>query len=132
LIILFRTIKIINECKKAGLPEPIIEKASGGISVTIQKKAIDTLQVTTPVTTPVTGEIKKVILVLTDEMQREGLQEELHLRNKNHFNKKYLQPAIKQGLIEMTIPDKPNSRLQKYRLTEEGKKLKRKLKKEQK
>ncbi|WP_163325538.1 ATP-binding protein [Draconibacterium mangrovi] len=31
------TIKIINECKKAGLPEPIIEYASGGISVTILK-----------------------------------------------------------------------------------------------
>lgn len=31
------TIKIFNECKKAGLPEPIIEYASGGISVTILK-----------------------------------------------------------------------------------------------
>ena len=31
------TIKIINECKNAGLPEPIIEKASGGIRVTIFK-----------------------------------------------------------------------------------------------
>ena len=31
------TIKIINECKKAGLPEPLIETISGGISVTIFK-----------------------------------------------------------------------------------------------
>ncbi len=31
------TIKIINECKKAGLPEPIIEISYGGISVTILK-----------------------------------------------------------------------------------------------
>ncbi|MCK4919821.1 MAG: hypothetical protein KAS71_02170 [Bacteroidales bacterium] len=31
------TIKIINECKKAGLPEPIIEYSSGGFSVTILK-----------------------------------------------------------------------------------------------
>ncbi|HAF29948.1 MAG TPA: hypothetical protein DCG75_12980 [Bacteroidales bacterium] len=31
------TIKIINECKKAGLPEPLIEYVSGGISVTIFK-----------------------------------------------------------------------------------------------
>jgi len=31
------TIKIMNECKKAGLPEPLIEYSSGGISVTVFK-----------------------------------------------------------------------------------------------
>jgi ATP-dependent DNA helicase RecG len=31
------TLKIVDECKKAGLPEPDIEKNSGGISVTIYK-----------------------------------------------------------------------------------------------
>jgi len=34
------TIKIINECKKAGLPEPKIEKSTGGIRVTLFKKFI--------------------------------------------------------------------------------------------
>lgn len=35
------TIKIINECKKAGLPEPIFENAHGGISITIHKNAFE-------------------------------------------------------------------------------------------
>jgi hypothetical protein len=38
-----------------------------------------------------------------------------------------LKPALEQGLVEMTIPDKPNSRLQKYRLTALGKQLKIKI-----
>jgi ATP-dependent DNA helicase RecG len=31
------TVKIMNECKKAGLPEPLIENASGGIRVSLFK-----------------------------------------------------------------------------------------------
>ncbi len=42
------------------------------------------------------------------------------LKDRLHFVREYLSPALKAGLIEMTIPDKPNSRLQKYRLTEAG------------
>jgi len=37
--------------------------------------------------------------------------------------RKALPDLRKAGLIEYTIPDKPNSRLQKYRLTDGGKRL---------
>ncbi|MCF0218843.1 MAG: hypothetical protein HUK14_03600 [Muribaculaceae bacterium] len=37
------------------------------------------------------------------------------------FTKKYIQPAIALGLVELTYPDKPNHPKQKYRLTDLGK-----------
>ncbi len=40
--------------------------------------------------------------------------------NRSKFQKKVLKPLIKAGLLEMTIPDKPQSRNQKYRLTAAG------------
>ncbi len=39
------------------------------------------------------------------------------LSHRPTFRQNYLHPALAAGLIEMTIPDKPNSRNQKYRLT---------------
>ena len=37
--------------------------------------------------------------------------------------KKFTKPMIEEGLLAMTVPDKPNSRLQKYYTTEKGKSL---------
>lgn len=38
----------------------------------------------------------------------------LGLKSKESFRKNYMNPAIELGLAEMTLPDKPNSRNQKY------------------
>ncbi len=75
-------------------------------------------QVTTQVTTQVTILLQK----LKGEMSRQELQDKVGLSNKEHFRKHYLKPALEHGFIEMTIPNKPNSSLQRYRLTAIGKK----------
>ena len=61
-------------------------------------------------------------MLLHGEMSSGELRDTLELKHKPTFRKHYLQPAMEAGLIEYTIPDKPNSRLQKYRLTVEGRK----------
>ena len=53
-------------------------------------------------------------------MGRSELQELLSIKNRDYFRKDYLNPAINNGYIELTIPDKPNSQNQKYRLTKRG------------
>ncbi len=42
---------------------------------------------------------------------------QLKLTHRPTFRVNYLSPALEAGLIERTVPNKPNSRLQKYRLT---------------
>ena len=43
-----------------------------------------------------------------------ALMEKLGLKAKEGFRRNYLHPAIEMNLIRMTIPDKPNSRNQRY------------------
>ena len=75
----------------------------------------------TPEVTPyVTPEVRKMLSILKGEMSRKEIQQILGLKDEKHFRTAYQQPAIAAGLIEMTVPDKPNSRLQKYRITPNG------------
>ena len=45
---------------------------------------------------------------------------ELGLRHWRTFQGNYLTPLLENGILERTIPDKPKSRLQKYRLSATG------------
>lgn len=44
----------------------------------------------------------------------------LGLSHRTHFKRSYIDPAIESGLIEMTEPENPRSRRQKYRRTDRG------------
>ncbi len=81
---------------------------------------LDTVTRSTPeVTREVTPEVR-LLSVLVGEMTRQQLKQALGLKDDEHFRKAYLLPALDAGLIEMTIPDKPRSSKQKYRLTDKG------------
>lgn len=65
-------------------------------------------------------QVRDLLLAMHDEMGREAIQTSLGLLDRKSFRDRYLKPALTDGLIEMTIPSKPQSRMQRYRLTERG------------
>lgn len=48
------------------------------------------------------------------------LRQLLGVKHRPTFRENYLHPATSQGLVELTRPEKPTSRLQKYRITDKG------------
>lgn len=81
-------------------------------------------QVMGTITGEVTGEVCKLLKILEKgPLRRVVIQSALKLKSQANFRDRYLIPALDAGLIERTIPDKSTSRLQKYRLTEKGRKL---------
>ncbi|WP_454831683.1 Fic family protein [Pseudoxanthomonas wuyuanensis] len=66
-------------------------------------------------------QVVRLLKALGDNsLSREALQQALGLSDRKSFRQAYLAPALSAGLVEMTLPDKPNSRQQKYRLTSKG------------
>ena len=59
-------------------------------------------------------QVEKLVSILTSEMGRSELQGLLSIKNRDYFRTDYLNPAISNGYVELTIPDKPNSRNQRY------------------
>ena len=83
----------------------------------------DTIQDTIHDTIHVTEHVERLISILTEEMNRPQLQDILGISNRPHFVEACRGPALKAGLIEMTLPDKPKSRKQRYRRTAQGEAL---------
>lgn len=69
---------------------------------------------------PVTPQVGMLLAQVEGEMTLQAIQDALGLADREHFRKTYLAPALELGVIEMTQPDKPNSRSQRYRLTASG------------
>lgn len=84
-------------------------------------RILDAIRSVAPQVAPhVTPQVERLLRGLRGEMSREALQQALGLQDRKSFRERYLKPALAEGLIEMSIPDKPNSRLQRYRLTDTG------------
>lgn len=118
--------RIVHRFREYGLPVPRFQEISDGFMVTMYKAPSEvtgevTGGVTEQVTPEVTPEVAKFLPLCEEPKSRKELQQLLGLKDEEHFRKAYLIPALENGYIERTIPDKPQSRLQKYRLTAKGK-----------
>ncbi|MDR2506152.1 MAG: Fic family protein [Oscillospiraceae bacterium] len=71
------------------------------------------------------SEIQIAVLRLLENkaMSRKDIFDAIGMNGDSRSWGRHIRPLLSSGLIEMTVLDKPNSRLQKYRLTDGGKGL---------
>ena len=117
----------LEESTRQADSAPFITFMLGMILDTLNTTTLDTgaglTPDVTPHATPDATPYVRLLPLLVGEMTRQQLREALRLRDDEHFRRAYLIPALEAGLIEMTIPEKPRSSRQKYRLTARGRQL---------
>ena len=98
--------------------KPLFENGPHDFYVTLWNMKFERTPQVAPQVAPQVERLLRVMgnetLSLSDIMGRMGLSD------KKNFRESYLVPALRSAVIEMTIPDKPNSSLQKYRRTHEA------------
>ena len=72
-----------------------------------------------------TPQVRRLLSVLDGAMSRREILLALGLRDRKSLRQRYLSPALELGYVEMTRPDAPSDRNQKYRLTQRGRQAQR-------
>lgn len=115
---------ILKAMEKNGSPTAIFEtddeRQSLLVTISVHQSFISTSIATNDVS------IQNTIVILEACLIPKTISEIFALLNMSNQSKNFnthISPMIGLGLLELTIPDKPNSKLQKYITTEEGKKV---------
>ena len=120
------TLNIMDWCKENANPIPNWHEQAGSVYVTFLPAVLpEGAQADPPSTPHVTPHVAPQVIRLLSVLKEGGLtrslsMEKLGLRDRKSFRIVYLQPALENGLIEMTQPDSPKSPTQEYRLTAKG------------
>lgn len=120
--------RIIDTCKQGNYPAPKWQLELGGLWVVFEFPRAHVRQLpdeTGQATGQVAGQAEAWVLEVLQvcsrsELTRSQIQEVAGIKHRETFQNNYLNPLLADGLIERTIPDKPTSPKQKYRITVAG------------
>lgn len=73
-----------------------------------------------PAKVQLTGSQKDIVNFCSVPRSAQEILERIGISNQTKNRKKYIQPLLDMGVLEMTIPDNPNDRNQKYRKVRKG------------
>jgi len=106
------TVDMIRRCVDADLPEPEFTASSGFKTILWRSTPSQ------PESQPDDLKSRVLNLLVNGPMSKSELSENLGQKTISGQLNKVVQNMLKDQVIEYTLPDKPTSRLQKYRLTE--------------
>lgn len=111
--------RVKNMLAENGNPEPYFDVSKiTAFEVTIRPSLSLNLvsggEKVTKSATKSTERMNEVIAFCQQPRSLTEIMKHLHLKHRNNAKSRYIDPLIEGGFIEMTIPDKPNSRNQKY------------------
>ncbi len=114
--------RIREAAAEAKVPAPKFE-ATGFFTVVFRKPPkADMSEMTGQVPDKYRTSVKLVLEYCQAPQKASEIQRHLGLKHRETFQENYLKPLVREGLIAMTIPDKPRSSRQQYILTPLGKK----------
>jgi ATP-dependent DNA helicase RecG len=126
------TNRVIAMCKKHGAPPPAFEERSGFLIVTfkVQLVAEGTARVGSQVESKVASRVESAggledriaAAARRGPLSKSEIAVEVGKQKADGQLHSVVRQMLQKGLLEYTLPDKPNSRLQKYRLSPAGEK----------
>jgi len=99
-------------CNKSGNSDVFIEFMLDAILETVKR----ILKLSGKESSYLNIQAKKLYKLMEEDVPYTTLElmEHLDMKSRASFKKNYLDPNLKAGLVEMTLPDTPNSRNQRY------------------
>ncbi|MBP2132158.1 ATP-dependent DNA helicase RecG [Methanomicrobium sp. W14] len=123
-------------CRDYKVDEPVIEVSESWVTVTFRRPVMsqpESQPELQPELQPESGaeslENRIIRMLYQKSMSKSMLSSELGQKEISGQLNKVVRELMAEGYVEYTIPEKPRSRLQKYRLTEKGKKIQEKSEK---